>query len=592
MQTDFLQKFLDKGLLDLGEDREKFSYIQSAAQDLAKRLLENRQELVTAASVVLGGEIPDDDSIMQLCRDAIAVHWPTYGSRFPAKTVQLFRATLLQALASMTGPEADVSNSGIIYYTTCGLLPYFVTGNNDGIFREFLNDLAQSVEDEAIKTWTSPRSLDFQKIQYGDGVPSAPAIDANALKELLKNAIGPAGGTGANPNWPSSNSPDWLEFFGNGSANAIATTIRNAINGAIPKIVTQSRSDSQTTAKALYDSRSAADLYRAELLYWKEALYSPSKRDSYRHLSADGTIYWAARDLQARVPPFHPLSVEFFLRETVRSAIGEKEVKKRFTLEQFISGATYDIELKDVNSSNLDGRRLTPLQALESVAANKSDAHSAAGTQRDFISISGSERRDGGASFSQFSGSTAGRRQIDVPDNRKCALSTCIDPQEIGCNRGFEFLDQCPHWKEGGGQQASGGIPLESSGPLAGIKAQSQGEERLLHLPWTGNSLGTGDIELATACNQITMVGVVGPYNSGKTSLLTLIYLLIQKGEQASFAKFAGSWSLIAWETLGANFRWGKGEVGPTFPPHTSRGAGRRPGLLHLAIRDERNKSA
>jgi hypothetical protein len=85
------------------------------------------------------------------------------------------------------------------------------------------------------------------------------------------------------------------------------------------------------------------------------------------------------------------------------------------------------------------------------------------------------------------------------------------------------------------------------------------------------------------------MVGVVGPYNSGKTSLLTLIYLLIQRGEQASFAKFAGSWSLIGWETLAANFRWGKGEVGPTFPPHTSRGAGRRPGLLHLAIRDDQN---
>ena len=56
------------------------------------------------------------------------------------------------------------------------------------------------------------------------------------------------------------------------------------------------------------------------------------------------------------------------------------------------SGATYDIELKDVNSSNLDGRRLTPLQALESVAANKSDAHSAAG--RSGISSQSLVQRD------------------------------------------------------------------------------------------------------------------------------------------------------------------------------------------------------
>lgn len=119
MQTELLQKLLDQGLLDLGEDREKFAYIQSAAQDLAKKLLEDRQQLVTAASVVLGGEIADGDPIIQLCKDAITVHWPTYGSRFPAKPVQLVRATLVQALALMTGPDADVSNGGIIYYTTC-----------------------------------------------------------------------------------------------------------------------------------------------------------------------------------------------------------------------------------------------------------------------------------------------------------------------------------------------------------------------------------------------------------------------------------------------------------------------------------------
>ena len=74
MQSDLLQKFLDKGLLDLGEDREKFSYIHSAAQDLAKTLLENRKKLEAAALVVLGGELPDDDSILGLCKQEITNH--------------------------------------------------------------------------------------------------------------------------------------------------------------------------------------------------------------------------------------------------------------------------------------------------------------------------------------------------------------------------------------------------------------------------------------------------------------------------------------------------------------------------------------
>jgi hypothetical protein len=173
-----------------------------------------------------------------------------------------------------------------------------------------------------------------------------------------------------------------------------------------------------------------------------------------------------------------------------------------------------------------------------------------------------------------------------VPETRKCALPTCIDPQEIGCNRGSEFLNDCPHWKEGSGVQANSANSQESSSMATVAKIESPDEDRLLHLPWTGNSLGTGDIEIATACNRITMIGVVGPYNSGKTSLLALIYLLIQRGEQSDIAKFAGSWTLIGWEILAANFRWGKSDAGPSFPPHTSRGAGRKPGLLHLAVRD------
>ena len=57
METEILQKFLDGGLLNLGEDRERFGYVKSAAEDLAKKLLENPHDLITASSVVMGGEI-------------------------------------------------------------------------------------------------------------------------------------------------------------------------------------------------------------------------------------------------------------------------------------------------------------------------------------------------------------------------------------------------------------------------------------------------------------------------------------------------------------------------------------------------------
>ncbi len=73
MQTDVLQKFLDARLLDLGEDPERFGYVKSAAEELANKLLENRQLLIAASSLVTGGEIAEDEPIIKLCKEAITL---------------------------------------------------------------------------------------------------------------------------------------------------------------------------------------------------------------------------------------------------------------------------------------------------------------------------------------------------------------------------------------------------------------------------------------------------------------------------------------------------------------------------------------
>jgi hypothetical protein len=168
-------------------------------------------------------------------------------------------------------------------------------------------------------------------------------------------------------------------------------------------------------------------------------------------------------------------------------------------------------------------------------------------------------------------------------------LETCIDPQEIGCNRGHEFLEECPHWNAVTNEV---GLDGESDQSKTAIAPQigTDAHARHLHLPWTANSLGLLDLELATACNQVTLIGIIGAYNAGKTSLLTLIYLLTTHGQQWPVGSFAGSLTLVGWENLAANFRWATGEGGPKFPPHTSLKAGPRPGLLHLALRDAANR--
>ena len=167
--------------------------------------------------------------------------------------------------------------------------------------------------------------------------------------------------------------------------------------------------------------------------------------------------------------------------------------------------------------------------------------------------------------------------------DRGCTLKTCIDPDEVGCNRGF-LLEDCAHRKQALQTRGNGIVESAAAAPTGSDVADSERHQRL---PWTGNSLGVLDLDLVTATNRTTLIGVVGPYNAGKTTLLTLIYLVMQHGEQLPACQFSGSTTLIGWENLAAKLRWLPGEGGPKFPPHTSRGAGRRPGLLHLTIRGQ-----
>ncbi|MGN8544846.1 TRAFAC clade GTPase domain-containing protein [Bradyrhizobium sp. 13971] len=88
------------------------------------------------------------------------------------------------------------------------------------------------------------------------------------------------------------------------------------------------------------------------------------------------------------------------------------------------------------------------------------------------------------------------------------------------------------------------------------------------------------------------LVGVVGPQNAGKTTLLGAFYLLLGRGViGADDRHFAGSFSLAGWEAVAGTLRWSPGQP-PTFPPHTTSRGGRAPGLLHVSFWDPRRNVA
>lgn len=64
---------------------------------------------------------------------------------------------------------------------------------------------------------------------------------------------------------------------------------------------------------------------RTNLLWWKEALYSPSAHASYLDLSPFEASALMALDLHEQVPTYSPASVSAFLREAIRCLPTEKD---------------------------------------------------------------------------------------------------------------------------------------------------------------------------------------------------------------------------------------------------------------------------
>lgn len=95
--------------------------------------------------------------------------------------------------------------------------------------------------------------------------------------------------------------------------------------------------------------------------------------------------------------------------------------------------------------------------------------------------------------------------------------------------------------------------------------------------------MGPADLPYLAGASKVKLLTLAGASDAGKTSLLAAFYLLIARGIRPAGVEFAGSVTLEGWENIAASLRW-TATSGPSFPPHTSSGGGRRPGMLHLSL--------
>lgn len=154
--------------------------------------------------------------------------------------------------------------------------------------------------------------------------------------------------------------------------------------------------------------------------------------------------------------------------------------------------------------------------------------------------------------------------------NPRCQDAECYVHQGESCRLGEVDHAQCAKWTA-----VTPGTEPETAAPSTPAA----------RVCWSGSALGPADLANLTPRGRSILVGVLGAHDAGKTTLLIGNYLLLLRGNTLADARFAGSRTLGAWESLAAWTRYDPAVHPPRFPPHTPRGTSRVPGLLHFALR-------
>ncbi|WP_312144655.1 GTPase-associated system all-helical protein GASH [Brevundimonas sp.] len=349
MRESTLQRFLNNGLVNVQGDDDKLARLSKAADDLAGGLKANPSKALSYALVAFDPNAPEDDPVVQEALEALQKQWNTYRNTFSTTPVQVIRAMLLDAL--ITAAEQD-DRVGVCFVATArNALPLFRGGSERDLWVDAVNSVESRVDARAESEWATPDSITVAPLAYVPPELGAPQISRGkapkaALLAEMRQAAGPHVhdpergdiATDGNPHWPQNSPSHWAWDFSRIAAGSIAS----AIDETVAKIevsqpdlaepfnaMAEAVSDHVNATLAAVSGATAGLQRRTQLLWWREALYSPSARESYRIPPVSVAAAQMALDLFSAVPLFSPASVVAFLSETVRRLDGTETSERR-----------------------------------------------------------------------------------------------------------------------------------------------------------------------------------------------------------------------------------------------------------------------
>ena len=379
MSDDVLLRFLGKGLIDVGGDDAKLGHLRQTAGDLSGILKKTPAKASPFALVAFDPEVPAADPTIAVVEDALRKRWETYVNTFADTPVTVFRAMLLDALIRAAGDDDTVAAAFVA--SARNVLPFMEVGGEQEIWAEIVGEIEGKVEARAESEWATPASITVPEISFSS--PSAVEIRVSRekvnktnLSQKLRAAAGPEYvdprnnqvGTNGNPHWSHGNPHHWVYEFGTRAAEVVGETINRAIGslsiegGDLPKItedMTKAMSGHLTATLQAVSGATTGLQRRTNLLWWKEALFSPSARKSYRDMSCLDAAALMAFDMHRQIPTFSPASVAAFLKEAV-IALPTVDPEKEGPIRELVEKARNGDVLADLRT---EAGKLVPAPA-------------------------------------------------------------------------------------------------------------------------------------------------------------------------------------------------------------------------------------
>ncbi|MER5802192.1 GTPase-associated system all-helical protein GASH [Streptomyces mirabilis] len=340
MAESILLRFLRGGLIDVNGDDAKLDKIGLAAGELAGELRKSPSKAVAYVLAAVDPEVHADDPVIVDALDALSKHWVTYVNTFSGPPVAVARAIILEALVQTAADNASVGAAFVALARNA--FSVSEPSTDTAVWADVIMEIEKDVDARAEAEWAVPSSISapVADLKVPDFTPltvTADPTDVDHLKAGFYAAAGPQYvnpqqgqtlATNGNPHWPGNNPPHWAGEF----AARMAVTVAEALDTGL-KGMTVGNADlsepirslatgvSEYVAEALTAVAAATTglQRRVALVWWKESLFSPTLRVSYRDLPPIAAATLMAFDLHEQVPVSSPASVVAFLAETVMS---------------------------------------------------------------------------------------------------------------------------------------------------------------------------------------------------------------------------------------------------------------------------------